>query len=92
MQGIADFGGQDSLRVMTAWDHEVSLERSSYRILEPKSRIAAQMYPVLSKQQTHISGNVVNRFEWNYIPSTAGPRSNGLMVSYMRNQRVSSYF
>lgn len=73
---MADMGGEGQLRVVTEWDHEVSLERTSYRVLESTSQIAAEMFPILSRQQTHISGELVNRYEWMYSP--ASHHSNGL--------------
>ena len=53
---------------MTEWKHEVSLEKTPYRVLESTSPRAAEMFPVLSRQQTHIGGELVNRYEWNYTP------------------------
>lgn len=73
-------GGQGPLRILTAWKHEVSLERTAYRVLESTSPTSAEMFPVLSRQQTHISGNTVNRYEWSYSPATTTDSHNGMKV------------
>lgn len=80
MEALAEMGGQGPLRILTAWKHEVSLERTAYRVLESTSPTSAEMFPVLSRQQTHISGNTVNRYEWSYSPATTTDSHNGMKV------------
>lgn len=80
MEAVADMGGEGKLRVLTDWDHRVSLERTSYRVLESTSQIAAEMFPILSRQQTHIGGNSVNRYEWIYSPASQYTTSRGMEV------------
>ncbi|XP_042864966.1 teneurin-m-like isoform X4 [Penaeus japonicus] len=81
VEALAEMGGQGQLRILTAWKHEVSLERTAYRVLESTSPTSAEMFPVLSRQQTHISGNTVNRYEWSYSPATTTDNHNGMKVS-----------
>lgn len=81
VEALAEMGGQGPLRILTAWKHEVSLERTAYRVLESTSPTSAEMFPVLSRQQTHISGNTVNRYEWSYSPATTTDSHNGMKVS-----------
>ncbi|XP_045622764.2 teneurin-m isoform X2 [Procambarus clarkii] len=86
VEAVADMGGEGQLRLVTDWGHEVSLERTSYRVLESTSQIAAEMFPILSRQQTHISGELVNRYEWIYSP--ASQHSGGLGMKVAGTLRV----
>ncbi|XP_071540810.1 teneurin-m-like [Panulirus ornatus] len=81
VEAVADIGGEGQLRVVTEWDHEVSLERTSYRVLESTSQVAAEMFPILSRQQTHISGDLVNRYEWIYSPASHHSNGHGMKVT-----------
>lgn len=80
MEAVADMGGEGKLRMLTDWDHKVSLERTSYRVLESTSQIAAEMFPILSRQQTHIGGSLVNRYEWIYFPASPHTPTHGMKV------------
>ncbi|RXG72223.1 hypothetical protein Avbf_08444 [Armadillidium vulgare] len=75
--------GEGGLRLLTAWDHEISLERTSYRVLETKSPTSAQMFPILSRQQTHIGKELVNRYDWTFSPAEHVYRHDGMKVSFM---------
>ncbi|XP_069961217.1 teneurin-m-like isoform X2 [Cherax quadricarinatus] len=86
VEAVADMGGDGQLRMVTDWGHEVSLERTSYRVLESTSQIAAEMFPILSRQQTHITGELVNRYEWIYSP--ANHYSGGLGMKVAATLRV----
>ncbi|XP_042234258.1 teneurin-m-like isoform X2 [Homarus americanus] len=81
VEAVADIGGEGQLRLVTAWGHEVSLERTSYRVLESTNQISAEMFPILSRQQTHISGELVNRYEWIYSPATQHVAGHGMKVA-----------
>ncbi|XP_063885071.1 teneurin-m-like isoform X4 [Scylla paramamosain] len=81
IEAVTDMGGEGRLQVLTDWDHRVSLERTSYRVLESTNQIAAEMFPILSKQQTHIGPSSVNRYEWVYTPASHHTTSNGMKVS-----------
>lgn len=82
LQASADLGSEGQLRIVSDWEHEVSLERTSYRVLESTSQIAAEMFPVLSRQQTHIGGDLINRYEWMYSPATRVPGNLGMKVDF----------
>lgn len=84
-------GGEGKLRVLTDWDHKVSLERTSYRVLESTSQIAAEMFPILSRQQTHIGGSLVNRYEWVYSPASQHTTAHGMKVSLPGAENISNY-
>lgn len=84
-------GGEGKLRVLTAWDHKVSLERTSYRVLESTSQIAAEMFPILSRQQTHIGGSLVNRYEWVYSPASQHTTTHGMKVRLPGAENLSNY-
>lgn len=85
---VADMGGEGQLRMVTEWGHEVSLERTSYRVLETTSQIAAEIFPILSRQQTHISGDLVNRYEWIYSPASHHTSTHGMKVCRIMNISV----
>ncbi|KAK7085762.1 hypothetical protein SK128_027291, partial [Halocaridina rubra] len=78
---ISDLDGEGKLRVLTAWNHEVSLEHTAYRVLEETSPTAAEMFPVLARQQTHISNDPINRYEWTYSPPDVDADRTNLKVS-----------
>ncbi|CAL4085535.1 unnamed protein product, partial [Meganyctiphanes norvegica] len=67
---VAEVAGDGPLRIITSWDHEVFMERTAYKVLEAQSATAAEMFPVLSRQQTRIGRDWVNRYEWNYARAT----------------------
>ena len=82
---ISEHQGEGRLRLATAWDHEISLQRTSYKVLESKSPTAAEMFPVLSKQQMHIGGELVNRYEWSFSPAKSVPDQEGMKVDNRLN-------
>ena len=80
IEAVTDMGGEGKLQILTDWDHRVSLERTSYRVLESTNQIAAEMFPILSKQQTYIGPSSVNRYEWVYTPASHHTTTHGMKV------------
>ncbi|XP_064078294.1 teneurin-m-like isoform X3 [Macrobrachium nipponense] len=81
IEAVSDLDGDGQLRIITAWNHEISLEKTAYRVLESNNPTAAEMFPILSRQQTHISDNLVNRYEWSYSPASTYNGGANLKVS-----------
>ena len=66
----------------TEWHHEVSMQKTPYKILSAISSSASHVYSVLALQETKIAKAIINRYEWVYSPML--PVSFSILILYLR--------
>ena len=70
----------------TEWHHEVSMQKTPYKILSAISSSASHVYSVLALQETKIAKAVINRYEWVYSPML--PVSLSILFFYLKKSKL----